>query len=82
MLGVHLPGTLIFDYPTISSMSTMLAAKLLPNEAAPVSVPPSRYKHDYLCGNHCALTLSQNQHIFHLPASIKMCHIDMMLPFA
>lgn len=42
MLGVDLPGTLIFDYPTISAMSSMLAAKLLPKEAAPMSEPPSR----------------------------------------
>ena len=42
VLGVDLPGTLIFDYPTISAMSTMLAAKLMPKEAAPTAEPPSR----------------------------------------
>lgn len=33
VLGVDLPGTLIFDYPTISAMSAMLAAKLAPKLA-------------------------------------------------
>ena len=42
MLGVDLPGTLIFDYPTISAMSTMLAGKLLPKEANVISEPLSR----------------------------------------
>ena len=42
VLGVELPGTLIFDYPTISAMSTMLAAKLSPTKAAPMQEPPSR----------------------------------------
>ncbi len=42
VLGVELPGTLIFDYPTISAMSTMLAGKLLPKEANVISEPLSR----------------------------------------
>lgn len=43
MLGVDLPGTLIFDYPTISAMSAMLAAKLAPEEAAVLLKPHVRY---------------------------------------
>jgi len=43
MLGVDLPGTLIFDYPTISAMSAMLAAKLAPEEVAVLLKPHVRY---------------------------------------
>ena len=42
MLGVDLPGTLIFDYPTISAMSAMLAAKLAPEDAAVLLKPHVR----------------------------------------
>ena len=42
LLGVDLPGTLIFDYPTISAMSAMLTAKLAPKELAAVPEPPNR----------------------------------------
>ena len=42
LLGVDLPGTLIFDYPTTSAMSAMLTAKLAPKELATAPEPPSR----------------------------------------
>lgn len=43
LLRVDLPGTLIFDYPTISAMSAMLAAKLAPEEATVLLKPHARY---------------------------------------
>ena len=42
VLGVDLPGTLIFDYPTISAMSAMLAAKLAPKQTEALPEPLSR----------------------------------------
>ena len=42
VLRVDLPGTLIFDYPTISAMSAMLAAKLGPKDAEPRAEAPHR----------------------------------------
>ena len=42
LLGMDLPGTLIFDYPTISAMSAMLTAKLAPKEPAAAPQSPSR----------------------------------------
>ena len=44
VLRVDLPGTLIFDYPTISAMSAMLAAKLGPKDAEPGAEAPSRWE--------------------------------------
>ena len=42
VLKVDLPGTLIFDYPTISAMSAMLAAKLGPKDTEPPTEAPSK----------------------------------------
>ena len=42
VLRVDLPGTLIFDYPTITAMSAMLTAKLGPKDAEPRAEAPHR----------------------------------------
>ena len=39
---MDLPGTLIFDYPTITAMSAMLTAKLGPKDAEPCAEAPHR----------------------------------------
>ena len=58
VLGVELPGTLIFDYPTISAMSTMLAAKLSPKTAVSMQEPPSRQGQSLNHIDDCVVKLS------------------------
>ena len=41
-VGMELPGTLVFDYPSISAISGMLAAKLQPKQDIFVSALPAR----------------------------------------
>ena len=41
---MDLPGTLIFDYPTVSAMSATLAAKLGPKDAEPPAEAPRRWE--------------------------------------
>jgi acyl carrier protein len=36
-VGTELPGTLVFDYPTVAAISTMLAAKSVPAASATAS---------------------------------------------
>ena len=62
MLRVDLPGTLIFDYPTITVMSAMLTAKLGPKDAEPRAEAPSRLGPCKVSLSLCCLLLSGATH--------------------
>ena len=42
-VGMELPGTLVFDYPSISAISGMLAAKLQPKQDTLLAALPARH---------------------------------------
>ena len=74
VLRVDLPGTLIFDYPTISAMSAMLATKLAPKDT---EAPAEALSRCMTCIISCAVRLSaamhQGCHILYPEVVVDLC---------